>query len=178
MARWLASLLALFGIGCAPAFVDRTVNGVPNLVMVSPRLWRMGQPTNADSWAYLARTIGPRATVVKLNDEAEGVDAPPAGWSLVKAPIPPFDDQPWTVFVKPDARAVHGIVNAVVDAYRRGDTVVWHCSHGRDRTGLVSALVGMALLGWSRDQAWNDMIAHGFRWELPDLDAYWLTDVP
>jgi hypothetical protein len=42
---------------------------------------------------------------------------------------------------------------------------------------LVSALVGMRLLGWSKDAAWKNMIDHGFRWELPDLDAFWMTDV-
>jgi hypothetical protein len=47
-----------------------------------------------------------------------------------------------------------------------------------NRTSLISALVGMKLFGWSKDYAWQDMLKHGFRWELPDLDAYWLEDVP
>lgn len=55
--------------------------------------------------------------------------------------------------------------------------MIWHCSHGRDRTSLASALVQMRLFGMSKRAAWDDMIAHGFRWELPDLDLYWLEDV-
>ncbi len=176
--RWIAALLAAFGLGCAPAFHDITVMGVPNLTQVAPRLWRMGQPANEDAWAYLERQLGPNVTVVKLNDDKEGVDLVPSTWRLLKAPIPPEDDKPWTVVDRPDPKTVHAIVRAIIDAFTRGETVVWHCTAGRDRTSLISALVGMRLLGWSKAAAWKDMLAHGFRWELPDLDAYWLEDVP
>ena len=173
----VSTFCAIFGIGCSP-FVDRTVMGVPNLTQVAPRLWRMGQPADAAAWAYLKTQLGDGpVTVVKLNDYVEGVDTPPQGWTLLKAPIPPEDDKPWTVLVKPDPVAMQSIVNAIVDAYRRGDTVVWHCSHGRDRTSLVSVLVQMRLFGMSKRAAWDDMLAHGFRWELPDLDLYWIDDV-
>lgn len=177
---WWFGFLALIGCAGKPPFVVVTVMGVPNLAQVAPRLWRSGQPPDARAWAYLARRLdAPRVTVVKLNDDTEaGLDAPlPAGWTLIKHAIPPEDDKPWTVAILPKPEAINAIVEDIVAAYMRGDTVLWHCTAGRDRTSLISALVGMRLLGWSKDAAWQDMLAHGFRWELPDLDLYWLRDV-
>ena len=175
-----AWVLALFGAGCAPKFVDTTVNGVPNLTQVAPRLWRMGQPESPTAWSWVQSEVGPNrgVTIVKLNDDAEGVDTPPEGWTLLKRAIPPEDDKPWTVVDKPDPKVVWGIVDEIVAIYIAGGTVIIHCTHGRDRTGLVTALVAMRLFGWSKDAAWKDMITHGFRWELPDLDAFWVENVP
>lgn len=178
--RWpiVAALLSLFGCG----FHETVDHGVPNLVQIAPRLWRMGQPDDAAAWDYLRTRIAPngeRVLIVKLNDDKEGDDSPAVamGWSLLKKPIPPEDDKPWTVVVKPDPKTVRGIVDSILVAHGMGMVVAWHCSHGRDRTGLVAGLVGMRLLGWSKDAAWDDMIAHGFRWALPDIDAYWLQEV-
>ncbi len=174
------SLLAFFG--CAGGFHTTTTVGVDNVVQIAPGMWRMGQPS-PEAWPALARLVNPefkRVTVVKLDDEDEGSDDYVLGlygWTLVKVPMPPFDDKPWTVLEKPDKASVNRAMQSILDARARGEVVVWHCVHGRDRTGLISALVGMRLFGWSKAQAWQDMIAHGFRWELPDLDAYWLTEV-
>ena len=91
--------------------------------------------------------------------------------------MPPEDDKVWTVLVKPNPQEVQLAVQTIVDAHAAGKVVAWHCVHGRDRTGLISALVGMRLFAWSKDYAWKDMLSHGFRWELPDLDAYWVENV-
>lgn len=171
--------------GCGiPKFVDTaTPAGVPNLVEIAPGMWRMGQPPTPAAWRELAARIAPSGPVVivKLNDEHEGDDSPAeafGGWQVVRIPIPPEDDKPWTIFEKPRREDVQRAVAAILDAHAKGRVVAFHCSHGRDRTGLTSALVGHKLFGWSKSQAWSDMLAYGFRWELPDLDAYWLEDVP
>src|ERR1019366_4464522 len=107
-------------------------------------------------------------------DYAEGSDEIAdtiEGWEVVRIPMPPEDDKIWTVFVQPSKQDVQLAVDTIIAAHTAGKVVVWHCSHGRDRTGLISALVGMKMFGWSKSYAWNDMITHGFRWELPDLDA-------
>ena len=178
-----AAVLTLIGCG-TPKFVDTTVSGVPNLVEYAPGMWRMGQPTDASAWAYVYSRISKPNTpvlVIKLNDDKEGDDSSAAsfpGWNLAKTPLPPEDDKPWTVFVKPDPGEVTGIVKMMRAAHEAGWIVVHHCTHGRDRTSLIAALFGMQELGWTKQQAWDDMIAHGFRWELPDLDAYWIENVP
>jgi protein-tyrosine phosphatase len=181
MFRWLTTLFACV-LGCG--FTSTvTPAGTPNLVRVSPNLWRMGQPPTEAAWRELPTLISPSAAgvvIVKLDDEEEGDDSPAEklfGWTVVRVPLPPKDDQPWTVLVVPKKEDVHRALYAILDAQAAGKTVAWHCVHGRDRTGLITALVGMKALGWSKKQAWKDMIAHGFRWELPDLDAYWIEDV-
>ena len=146
-------------------------------------MWRMGQPADEGAWDYVRFQMeksGKPILIVKLNDDNEGKDEPMlgfAGWTLSKNAIPPEDDKPWTVFVKPDPNEVTAIVKLIVWAHQSGWVVAHHCTHGRDRTSLITALVGMKLFGWTKKQAWDDMIAHGFRWELPDLDAFWLENV-
>jgi protein-tyrosine phosphatase len=176
--KFVLAFLAL--IGCAGSFHDTTTPaGVPNLVQFAPGMWRMGQPPDEAAWKGLASAIAPNGehvVIVKLNDDKEGSDAPATamGWDVVNEAMPPEDDKPWTVVVKPSPDQVNGAVQAILDAHSKGYVVAWHCSHGRDRTGLVSALVGRKMFGWTKDQAWDDMIKHGFRWELPDLSAYFI----
>jgi hypothetical protein len=186
--RWVASILSWLTFGCA-GFQDKTVEGVPNLVQAFPgqhldNLWRMGQPADDNAWRYLASVIAPsgsrHVTVVKLNDAVEGNDSfarDVFGWNVVEIPLPPEDDKPWTVLDVPRTSDVMLVLATIAEAELRGDVVVWHCSHGRDRTSLIAALLGMKTLGWSKSKAWNDMLVHGFRWELPDLDIYWSTKV-
>jgi hypothetical protein len=174
-------LLAL--LGCTPKFVDTTVNGVPNLTEYAPDMWRMGQSNDATAWSYVESRIvkpGKPVLVVKLNDDNEGDDSPVLsmdGWVLDKDFMPPEDDKPWTVFVKPNAMQVTQTVKMIIAAHEAGWVVVHHCTHGRDRTSLIAALVQKEMFHWTKQQAWDDMIAHGFRWELPDLTAFWLEDV-
>jgi hypothetical protein len=168
-------ILALVGLGPA-AFHDTTIHGVPNLAIVGPHLWRMWQPADAEAWAYLTRWVAPEAVVIKLNDRAEGVDTPPDGWVVVDSPIPPYDDKPWSVVDKPDPVVVRTLVDFIAKRWKDGNTIVVHCSHGRDRTGLLVALLGMRLFGWTKAEALADMLRHGFRWELPGLDAYFAED--
>jgi hypothetical protein len=176
--KFLLALLALFG--CNPSFVDTTTPaGVPNLVEFAPKMWRMGQPPDAAAWKELAARIAPngeQVVIVKLNDDNEGSDDPAValGWVVIKDAMPPEDDKAWTVLLKPTKEQVNSAVDAVVNAHANGTIVAWHCSHGRDRTSLVSALVGKKLFGWTKEQMEADMTKHGFRWVLPDLTAYFI----
>lgn len=176
-----AAILAFFG--CSPKFVDTTVSGVPNLVQYAPDMWRMGQPVDSTGWLYVDSMIGKpgkKVLIVKLDDDVEGDDSPVLGfegWNLAKEAMPPEDDKIWTVLIKPDPNQVTAVVKMIIAAHEAGWVVVHHCVHGRDRTGLIAALVQKKMFGWTKQQAWDDMIAHGFRWELPDLDLFWLEDV-
>jgi protein-tyrosine phosphatase len=186
----LAFCLMVTGCGLSPCvvrFVDSHSDGTPNLEKFAAgkaggaAMWRMGQPPDERAWAALRLAVladNPSArdiVVVKLNDSREGDDAPAAalGWTVLPHPLYPEDDKPWTVLVAPTRQEVDAAVEDILAAHARGATVLWHCSHGRDRTSLVAALVGRRLLGWSKAAGWNDMLAHGYRWELPGLDVYW-----
>lgn len=183
--RWPKFLLPVLALlGCVPKFVDTTTpGGVPNLFQYAPKMWRMGQPPTDAAWTELSWLISPnheQVTVVKLDDETEGSDdyaETALGWEVIHVPMPPEDDKNWTVLVKPNPGQVRLAVNSIITAHAAGKVVVHHCVHGRDRTSLITALVGMKLFGWTKEYAWNNMLQHGFRWELPDLDAYWIEDV-
>jgi Tyrosine phosphatase family len=175
----VASLL--FGCG----FKETLVEGVPNLAQAFPgntRVWRMGQPVDDVAWAYVVSEVSPgqvtrptRTLVIKLNDDVEGDDEPVNGyygWHVVKVSLMPEEDKPWSVLQLPRASDVVKALQLADEAYRQGQVVIFHCTHGRDRTGLLVGLFGMRLLGWSKKQAWDDMVSHGFRWELPDLDLF------
>jgi protein-tyrosine phosphatase len=183
MWRWLSRLLLplLVLVGCSSFKETTTPAGTPNLVQFAPNMWRMGQPPNASAWKELGGIIAPNGehvVIIKLNDDVEGSDDPAVaqGWQLQKFTMPPEDDKPWTIVIKPSVRVVRGAVAAILFAHSQGFVVVWHCSHGRDRTGLISALVGKSLFGWTKNQMADDMTKHGFRWVDVDLTEYFALD--
>jgi hypothetical protein len=177
---WYAALLAVFGIACAsPAvFVDTTVAGLTNLTWFGPDIWTVAHPMDDAAWQSLKDVVSKwnkPVLFVQLHDDVEGDDAAPTqklGWELLKKPLPPEDDKPWTVLVLPKPEDVNAVLDAIQAAHAAGKVVVFGCVHARDRTGLIRALLGMRMYGWSKEYAWNQMIMHGFRWELPDLDVY------
>jgi len=185
---WL-SLLALVGCGYTDQY---TSAGIPNFHQFPegwhyppgnvPGMYRTGLPPTPAAWNELRQFVeqsGKRVTKVVLHDQAEGDESPAVafGWTVIWVPLPPEEDQPLTVFVQPHKRDVDRAVDIILEAHARGDVVVWGCKHDRDRGGIISALVGMRLLGWSKEQAWEYAINTGLRWELPDLTAYWIEDV-
>jgi len=183
MKRFWLALLSLLGCGYVDTY---TPAGIPNFhVFVAPGapMYRTGYPPDQAAWNELRKLIelpGRHVTKVVLHDDAEGDESPASafGWTVVKIPLPPEEDKPLTVLERPAKADVDRAVQTILDAHARGEIVVWGCQHDRDRGGLISALVGMRLLGWSKDRAWKYAIDTGLRWELPDLDVYWLTDVP
>jgi hypothetical protein len=136
------------------------------------------------SWSlYLkdAKILAQSVLFVQLHDDVEGDDEPFTkllGWDLLKVPMPPEDDKPWTVLELPKKTDVQRAIDAIWNAHLAGQVVVFGCVHARDRTSLVAAVLGMQKLGWTKDFAWKNMLDHGFRWELPDLDIYFATEVP
>lgn len=48
-----------------------------------------------------------------------------------------------------------------------------HCKHGRDRTGLVSALYRVIYQNWNPAKAYKEMLDLGFRKELVFLNHYY-----
>lgn len=41
-----------------------------------------------------------------------------------------------------------------------------HCRHGRERTGLIFALYRIQKMGWTPDEAYEEMVRFGCRWPL------------
>jgi hypothetical protein len=179
-----AAILSLFGFGCG--YADTFDEGIPNLHRFAGQtgMWRTGHPPDVLAWEALRQIVTAypmsdrKVTFVQLHDDAEGDTSHvlAMGWTLVKAPLPPEDDKPWSVLEIPSKTSVNSAVDVILAARAAGDIVIWGCKHGRDRTSLVSAVIGQRLFGWTKKDAWDDMVQHGFRWELPDLDAYFLLN--
>lgn len=168
----LACLLAL--TGCRP--VQYTHN-IPDLYQVDPTVWRSGQPIDDADWQYMHDKLG-ITHVVKLNFESEGTDdgAKRAGMMVHVLSIQPEGDKSLfdnitNTFVQPD-RA--NIVEAlkVIDS---GETVLVHCTHGHDRTGLVIGIHRVENDGWRKDAAYKEMLDYGFHPELHGLHEFWET---
>lgn len=171
-----AWLLAL--VGCTPTAYT---HGIPNLAQVdgASNVWRGGQPTTADGWAYL-KSLGIKR-VVKLNFEpTEGSDDGARAIGLevhVHSIQPEGDVDVWDEVLGTFVRPSRDIIALALEELALGDAFV-HCTHGQDRTGLVVGEFRVQRQGWSRDDAWSEMIAHGFHPELVGLTSYWLDPGP
>ena len=174
----LAAGLVLCGCGYRDTY---TPGGVPNFYEFAPGMYQSGLPTTPAAWADLRLRVerdGKSVTRVVLHDATEGDESPAAafGWHVVLVPMPPEDDRPLTIFATPRPEDVTKAVDTILSAHRRGDTVVWGCVHGRDRTNYISALVGEEMLDWTSSQAWHYQLDHGSRIEvLPGLLFAWET---
>jgi len=187
-------LLAL-GVGCSsavqcPAQIadarNRCLNGIPNFQLVRQTkphthlIYRGGQPTLA-GWAYLRHTLHV-ATVIKLNAPEEswgqGDDQPATqlGMRVVSLSLPPHDygiaprSLPEPFRDIPDDKVAIAI--ATLSDETHGNVYV-HCTHGRDRTGLVVGLYRVFHEGWAAKDAYTEMNAVGFRPLNHNLHEYW-----
>lgn len=143
-------------------------HGVPNFVQVAPGVYRGGEPTD-EGWQYL-NVLGIK-TIVKLNFDVEGSDvkAKSYGMNVITCAIPPGKVS--QSGVQPSGKVVAMAVNTLRD--RRNSPVYVHCTHGQDRTGLIVGMFRVLDDGWTKDQAWKEMIQRGFHRELLGLDRFW-----
>ena len=141
-------------------------SGIPNLFAVDQDILRGGQPS-ADGWSYL-KSQG-ITDVVKLNEESEASDAVAISMGMVVHyfPIPWWRQMIW----RPKQS---DLVSAV--ALVKPHTFI-HCEHGQDRTGLV---VGCFRLkqGWTKTDAYAEMLAHEFHPALQGLQGRWNSEDP
>ena len=140
------------------------ITGVTNFLVVSPTLFRSGQPAGPQGWRWLA-DAGVKS-VVKLNTEEESSDkvALDLGLTVVYKPIPLHDQ----LIFRPDFQ----LMKDAIEAMCVPGTLV-HCEHGQDRTGLAVACYRVWKQGWSKSDAKAEMLQHGFHDTLLGLDLFW-----
>jgi hypothetical protein len=141
-------------------------HGIPNLFAVEQNILRGGQP-NFDGWTYLrAQGI---TDVIKLNTEEEGIDAVAEVMGMVvhRFPIPWWRQM---IF-----RPSHSLMVSIVSLMRPNTFI--HCEHGQDRTGLGVGCFWLSL-GWTKTDAYADMLAHEFHPVLQALQGRWNSENP
>lgn len=141
-------------------------HGIPNLFAVEQNILRGGQPSSA-GWDYLkAQGI---VTVIKLNTEEEGSDnyAASIGLAVHKFPIPWWRQVIW--------RPAQADLVAAVKLMRPNSYT--HCEHGCDRTGLIVGCFRLSQ-GWTKEDAYAEMLAHYFHPVLQGLQGRWNSEDP
>jgi len=121
-----------------------------NFGVVGPSIYRSAQP---DMHGLMRAATGLGVTtVLKLNTDEEGLEPMLPGVVVWKWPLgltaPPDAD------TRQQARLI-----AVAVAH--GQTVLVHCTHGRDRGGFFAAAYQILELGWSLEMVLKEREAHG-----------------
>lgn len=120
-----------------------------NLGLVGPSIYRSAQPDLGDLPVLRALSV---TVVLKLNtrEEAPAVELAP-GIVLWEVPLG---------LRAPDDATTRQMV-AQLHAFVGAETVLVHCTHGRDRTGFVAAAYQILQLGWSLEAALADRARFG-----------------
>jgi protein tyrosine/serine phosphatase len=122
--------------------------GLPNLHKVSDSVYRGAEPT-AEGIQQLKK-LGVR-TVIDLRSSGSPDDVQGTGMTYVHIPATAW---------QPDEKTVVRFLQIVTDA---GQSPVFvHCQRGADRTGMMCAIYRVAVQGWSKDQAIDEMTHGGF----------------
>lgn len=134
----------------------RYPNDIPNLRMVSGRLLRGGQPT--DAGLNLLKKAGVM-TVIDLRAEEpqiaelERKTVESLGMKFVHIPMYAFDT--------PYNKQFHRFLSTVSNA--ENGPVYLHCLQGRDRTGTMTGAYRIMIENWTFDNAFKEMMACGYR---------------
>ena len=124
--------------------------GIENLHRITPLLLRSAQP-KAESVPAL-RELGVRTIVSFRAFNKDEHEFRSGEFKLVRVPI-----NTWHIRDRHIVRAL-----AAITAAECVGTVLFHCMHGADRTGVISALYRMVVQGWDKDAARLEMLRGGF----------------
>ncbi len=188
IACWLAIASMMSLSGCATPTQRSAIladhsplpSPVDNFQVVTPdALYRSGQPTGDADWDYL-KAIG-ITTVIKLNQYAADTDAAEELRMAKRRNIEvlPLYLQPedlphnWNPWAGPDSKTLTEVIRTLENRGHR--KILVHCSHGKDRTGLVVALYRIRNQQLCKEAAYQEMKHYGsspFLFGLkPVLDA-------
>jgi protein tyrosine/serine phosphatase len=159
-------LLASFAGGVAywqsPEHVSRTREPVRNYGVIWPHeLTRSGLPRNDMGWTWL-RDQGVRS-IVTFRTEND-VDYESFGFNVMRLPL--------TGSVMPTEKQAVEYLEFVQDP--RNQPVHIHCTAGRDRTGMMAALVRYSIDGWKLDDALNEARQYRDGKDLSPRRVAWL----
>lgn len=152
----MTTLLAVLSVGLAmPSTASERahewaspVNQSFNLYRMAPGLYRSAKPSISNVAELQALGVTTVISLIKADDSELVSDHFPA--RLESFPL--HAD-------RVDESDVLDVLRAIAAA---PGTVLIHCKHGRDRTGLMAAMYRTVIQGWSKDEAIAEMTAGGF----------------
>ncbi len=130
------------------------VEGIPNLYKVSADLYRSARPVSFEALQNLETSHLAIRTVVDLRRSQSNRDGV-RGIALHHEYIPMLG---WPLF--PKEEQVIKFLQVVTDS--RKTPVLVHCQHGADRTGVMCAVYRVAVQGWTKEKALDEMVEGGF----------------
>lgn len=162
----LIIILSSFLVACTTLNKAPYIQGCPisNCREAETWIYRGGQPDYA-GMKYLSG-IGVTTIIDLNNDEreiaAERTRAKELGIDFYSIPLSGF----WG----PSDKDIKDILSLLADPTKK--PVYLHCAHGEDRTGLVVGLYRVRYEGWSKDDAYAEMLENGFHKILIPLNNY------
>lgn len=161
------SLLILVVIFCGCASAPMT-HGIPNFAIVDADkgIYRGGQPTKA-GWDWL------RLQGVQWDIKLNTWDECPESYVFTNAVPIWIDYIPITLNEQIFGLNEYNVDSAIQSLINRPYNTYIHCEHGQDRTGLIVAIYRVRVDGWTKQQAEQEMLAHGFHKSLFGLWRYW-----
>jgi protein tyrosine phosphatase (PTP) superfamily phosphohydrolase (DUF442 family) len=126
-----------------------TLEGVPNLYMVSADLYRSAQPTAQGMENLKQMGIETVINLRAYRSDRDEIGTTRLGHEHIRMKV-------WLLKRKDAVR----FLKIVTDPKRT--PVLVHCLHGADRTGTMCALYRIAVQGWTKEEAIQEMTDGGF----------------
>jgi len=127
---------------------------IVRFLKVSDTFYRGSQPTTSEDYEMLKKK-GVK-TIINLRwDESVAkskTDARAKGFNFINVPL--RGDE------KPAQNDIEKILKELT--LRSNEPVFLHCTHGKDRTGLIAALYRVNEQGWSVEKAYKEWVDMGF----------------
>lgn len=145
-----------------PARRLASVPGLANVAEVAPRIYRGSAPSAAGLESLKGMGIRTLVNLRHYHGTTEEQRCRERGIDYVRIVLESSD--------APNDDDVRHFLRVVTDPARQ--PVYVHCWRGRDRTGVMIAAYRMAVQGWPRDAALQEMEDFGFYRGWRDLRAY------
>src|SRR4029077_1785149 len=130
---------------------------IPNFHQVEGNLYRSGRPTDTDI-ALVKSQFGAVVSLEGLDEDIKEQAALQPSVRVLSFPIVFL--QIYVIGIRQSY--LKDILDAIDRELAKGSMLV-HCQHGQDRTGLIVA-AWRVRHGWTHEQAQTEMRAMGYRW--------------
>jgi protein tyrosine/serine phosphatase len=126
-----------------------TLEGVPNLHKVSDNLYRSAQPTAQGMEKLKKMGIETIINLRSFHSDRDEIGFTGLGYEHIYM-------KAWHPEHKETVRFLQIVTNP------KRTPVLIHCQHGADRTGTMTALYRVAIQGWTKQEAIQEMTEGGF----------------